>query len=620
LGTRSSTSSLIKKYAKSRKASSASTSSKTYANYAVHNKDTVEHSELIKKFVTKAPRFSSAEIAGLVSKMPMLKKFSSANTDVRTHANYAVHNKDIVEHSELIKKFVKKALGTSSTEIAELVWKMPMLKKFSSANTDVRTHTNYAVHNKDIVEHSELIKKFVTKAPRFISTEIAGLVSKLPMLKKFSAGSVNAEVLAAGASTFKKDKVYSLHLLKKDLDVQFKQDVLPLELNNRILTQPLEQTYAQFGGFSQYEDEDGNIVSEPIYTLKYNKAFLSSVQGIRKGYFYNQGAYGKGDRIAFYNNSESTTPTYIGYIHQIGSNWVKFSSSSSPYQSTTSFNDNRTQFDEFTDIRIIRDPITRFAYYDNDAEGIRTDERPREMGLDRRLTRVGANSGFDQRTGDWKGAGIAFGIKQNAYDNSNAQSLLIEAAYSKLARTQLGLDNSQVKKRFVKKLLDKAVIHNLVKKYVIKQPFDMGFDIALTSHQNYSVYNKVASNIDASLVAKYVDKAIPVSFSTAASQLLEKYISIKKLSLAGIVSRSYESRSRLIKSSSSTSVTLQKQAMKRFGDSDPVTTATHFDRIAEYHRDFTTDSVSADNTVSIFRQNYANSYFAEDYVGHAITS
>jgi hypothetical protein len=148
----------------------------------------------------------------------------------------------------------------------------------------------------------------------------------------------------------------------------------------------------------------------------------------------------------------------------------------------------------------------------------------------------------------------------------------------------------------------------------------MGFDIALTSHQNYSVYNKVASNIDASLVAKYVDKAIPVSFSTAASQLLEKYISIKKLSLAGIVSRSYESRSRLIKSSSSTSVTLQKQAMKRFGDSDPVTTATHFDRIAEYHRDFTTDSVSADNTVSIFRQNYANSYFAEDYVGHAITS
>ena len=619
LGTRSSTSSLIKKWAKTRKASSASTSSKIYANYAVYNKDTVEHSELIKKFVTKAPQFSSTELEGLVSKMPMLRKASSAHTDVRTHTNYSVYNKETIEYSELIKKFVKKAPRFSSTEIAELVWKIPMLKKFSSASTDVRTHTNYSVYNKETIEYSELIKKYISK-PRFSSAEIAGLVSKMPMLKKFSAGSVKTEVIAAGASTFKKDKVYSSHLLKKDLDVQFKQDVPPLNLNNIILIQPLEQTYVHFGGYRHYHDEDGNSISEPIYIPKYNKAFLSSVQNIRAMYSYYQAARGFGDRIAFYNNSESTTPTYVGYIHQVGSNWVRFSSSSSPYLSTASFNDNSIHFDEFTDIRIIRDPITRFSYYDADAEATLIDERPRETGLDRRLTRVGANSGFDQRTGDWKGVGIAFGIKQNAYDNSNAQSLLIEAAYSKLGRTQLGLDNSQFKKRFVKKLLDKAVIHNLVKKYVIKQPFDMGFDIAITSHQNYSVYNKVASNIDASLVTKYVDKAIPVSFSTAASQLLEKYINIKKLSLAGIVSRSYESRSRLIKSSSSTSVTLQKQAMKRFGDSDPVTTATHFDRIAEYHRDFTTDSVSADNTVSIFRQNYANSYFAEDYVGHAITS
>jgi len=619
LGDRSSVSSFIKKWAKTRKASSASTSSKIYANYAVYNKDTVEHSELIKKFVTKAPQFSSTELEGLVSKMPMLRKASSAHTDVRTHTNYSVYNKETIEYSELIKKFVKKAPRFSSTEIAELVWKIPMLKKFSSASTDVRTHTNYSVYNKETIEYSELIKKYISK-PRFSSAEIAGLVSKMPMLKKFSAGSVKTEVIAAGASTFKKDKVYSSHLLKKDLDVQFKQDVPPLNLNNIILIQPLEQTYVHFGGYRHYHDEDGNSISEPIYIPKYNKAFLSSVQNIRAMYSYYQAARGFGDRIAFYNNSESTTPTYVGYIHQVGSNWVRFSSSSSPYLSTASFNDNSIHFDEFTDIRIIRDPITRFSYYDADAEATLIDERPRETGLDRRLTRVGANSGFDQRTGDWKGVGIAFGIKQNAYDNSNAQSLLIEAAYSKLGRTQLGLDNSQFKKRFVKKLLDKAVIHNLVKKYVIKQPFDMGFDIAITSHQNYSVYNKVASNIDASLVTKYVDKAIPVSFSTAASQLLEKYINIKKLSLAGIVSRSYESRSRLIKSSSSTSVTLQKQAMKRFGDSDPVTTATHFDRIAEYHRDFTTDSVSADNTVSIFRQNYANSYFAEDYVGHAITS
>ena len=619
LGDRSSVSSFIKKWAKTRKASSASTSSKIYANYAVYNKDTVEHSELIKKFVTKAPQFSSTELEGLVSKMPMLRKASSAHTDVRTHTNYSVYNKETIEYSELIKKFVKKAPRFSSTEIAELVWKIPMLKKFSSASTDVRTHTNYSVYNKETIEYSELIKKYISK-PRFSSAEIAGLVSKMPMLKKFSAGSVKTEVIAAGASTFKKDKVYSSHLLKKDLDVQFKQDVPPLNLNNIILIQPLEQTYVHFGGYRHYHDEDGNSISEPIYIPKYNKAFLSSVQNIRAMYSYYQTARGFGDRIAFYNNSESTTPTYVGYIHQVGSNWVRFSSSSSPYLSTASFNDNSIHFDEFTDIRIIRDPITRFSYYDADAEATLIDERPRETGLDRRLTRVGANSGFDQRTGDWKGVGIAFGIKQNAYDNSNAQSLLIEAAYSKLGRTQLGLDNSQFKKRFVKKLLDKAVIHNLVKKYVIKQPFDMGFDIAITSHQNYSVYNKVASNIDASLVTKYVDKAIPVSFSTAASQLLEKYINIKKLSLAGIVSRSYESRSRLIKSSSSTSVTLQKQAMKRFGDSDPVTTATHFDRIAEYHRDFTTDSVSADNTVSIFRQNYANSYFAEDYVGHAITS
>ena len=615
----SSTSSFIKKYAKSRKASSASTSSKTYANYAVYNKDTVEHSELIKKYVIKAPRFSSAEIAGLVSKMPMLKKLSSANTDVRTHTNYSVYNKESVEYNELIKKFVKKAPRFSSAEIAALVWKIPMLKKFSSANTDVRTHTNYSVYNKESIEYIELIKKHISK-PRLSSAEIAVLVSKMPMLKKFSAGSATSEVLAAGASTFKKDKVYSSHLLKKYLDVQFKQDVPPLELKNRILIQPLEKTYTQFGGYGSYEDEEGNTVRYPIYISKYNKAYLSSVQDIRSNYAYYQTSYGAGDRIAFYDNSESTTPTYIGYIHQVGSNWVRFSSSKSPYLTAASFNDNPTQFDEFTAIRIIRDPITKFSYYDNEAEGIRIAERPRETGLDRRLARLGVNSGFDQRTGDWKGVGLAFGIKQNAYDNFNAQSLLIEAAYSKLGKTQLALDNSLLRKMFVKKVFDNAVIHHLVKKYVIKQPFDMGFDIAITSHQNYSVYNKVASNIDASFVAKYIDKGVPSSLSMVVSELLEKYIKTRKLSSANIVSHSYEARSRLIKSSPSTSVTLQNQAMKRLGDSDPVTTATHFDRIAEYHRDFTTDSVSANNTVSIFRQNYANSYFAEDYVGHAITS
>jgi hypothetical protein len=57
-----------------------------------------------------------------------------------------------------------------------------------------------------------------------------------------------------------------------------------------------------------------------------------------------------------------------------------------------------------------------------------------------------------------------------------------------------------------------------------------------------------------------------------------------------------------------------------YKDSEQLDVTTQFDRIADYIRDFTTDSVSVDTTVSIFRQDYANSYFAEDYVGNAITS
>ena len=638
LGDRSSVSSFIKKYVTARKTSSANMSSKTYANYAVYNKDSIEHSELVKKYITKAPRFSSTEA------------------------------------SELVKKYVT-------------------ARKVSSANTDVTIHTNYSVYNKDTIEHIELIKKYITKAPRASSAAVSDLFKKMPKLKKFATGSVKSEVLAAGALKFRKDRVYYSQLLKKYVDIQFKQDELPLEIRNTTLTEPLPVTYQRLAGYGPYYVNDaGQTVRDPIFNKFYNKAFISSVEGIRSTYTLStdsRNVYRPGDRIAFYNNPASTSASYIGYITQVGSNWVGFTSSNSHAsgQSAQTYNDNSTQFDEFTDIKILRDPVT---YYSAEVDGAWvTVSKPRHGGVNRGLARIGISA--NRNTINWRGIGIALGIRQPLSDNFNTLTSLHGTNYSTLGKSRLSLDNSLVQKKPYKKLLHAANIDNLIKKYVTKHPFDMGFEAASISHENYSVYNKLTSNIDASVVKKYVIKDIydiaaydlytqynrdavtdpngaifdngsavgniiylldrfgnPTSQPSViglagVEELVKKYvIKAPYNTSASTASRSYENRVRLNKTSSSTSVTRQNRAMKRFGaryelityynifgqpyqvpeyrDPEQINATTQFDRIADYNRDFTTDSVSVDTTVSIFRQNYANSYFAEDYVGNAITS
>ena len=693
LGDRSSVSSFIKKYVTARKTSSANMSSKTYANYAVYNKDSIEHSELIKKYITKAPRFSSTEASELVKKYVTARKVSSANTDVRIHTNYSVYNKDTIEHIELIKKYITKAPRFSSTEASELVKKYVTARKVSSANTDVRIHTNYSVYNKDTIEHIELIKKYITKAPRASSAAVSDLFKKMPKLKKFATGSAKSEVLAAGALKFTKDKVYYSQLLKKYVDIQFKQDELPLEIGTTTLTEPLPVTYQRLAGYGPYYVNDaGQTVRDPIFNKFYNKAFISNVEGIRPTYTLSTDSgnvYRPGDRIAFYNNPASTSASYIGYITQVGSNWVGFTSSNSHAsgQSAQTYNDNSTQFDEFTDIKILRDPVT---YYSAEVDGAWvTVSKPRHGGVNRGLARIGISA--NRNTINWRGIGIALGIRQPLSDNFNARTILHGVNYSTLGKSRLSLDNSLVQKKPYKKLLHAANIDNLIKKYFTKHPFDMGFEAASISYENYSVYNKLTSNIDASVVKKYVIKDIydiaaydlytqynrdavtdpngaifdngsavgniiylldrfgnPTSQPSViglagVEELVKKYvIKAPYNTSASTASRSYENRVRLNKTSSSISVTRQNRAMKRFGaryelityydwqgnayqvpeykDSEQLDVTTQFDRIADYNRDFTTDSVSVDTTVSIFRQDYANSYFAEDYVGNAITS
>ena len=514
----------------------------------------------------------------------------------------------------------------------------------------------------------------------------------MPKLKKFATGSAKSEVLAAGALKFTKDRAYYSHLLKKYIDIQFNQDENPLEIRNVVLTQPNPVTYQRLTGYGPYYvNEAGQTVRDPIYYYRYNQAYLSSVEGIRPTYSLStdpSGLYRPGDRIAFYNDPESSVASYIGYISQVGSNWVRFTASNNHAGVRADvFNDNGTQFDEFTDIKILRDPVT---YYSAEVDGAwATLSKPRHGGVNRGLSRVGAGAG--RNPVNWRGIGIALGIRQPLSDNFNTLTSLHGTNYSTLGKSRLSLDNSLVQKKPYKKLLHAANIDNLIKKYVTKHPFDIGFEAASISHENYSVYNKLTSNIDASVVKKYVIKDIydiaaydlytqynrdavtdpnGAIFDNGSAvgniiYLLDKFGNVTNqpsvIGLAGVeelvkkyvikapyntsastASRSYENRVRLNKTYSSTSVTRQNRAMKRFGaryelityydwqgnayqvpeyrDPEQINATTQFDRIADYNRDFTTDSVSVDTTVSIFRQDYANSYFAEDYVGNAITS
>ena len=644
LGNGSFVSSFVKKHATTKKASSANTASNTYVNYAVHNKDTIQHSELVKKYIIKAPWFSGTEASELIKKYVITKKSSSANTASKTYVNYAVYNKDTIQHSELVKKYITKAPWFSATEASELVKKYIKPRKSSSASIYSKTDANYAVYKKDTIEHSELVKKYVTKGPRLSSATISGLINKMPKLKKFATGLAKSEVLAAGASKPTKDKVYYSELLKKYVDIQFKQDENPLEIRTTVLTEPLPVTYQRLVGYGPYYvNGAGQTVRDPIYSKFYNKAFISSVEGIRATYTLPSdpsNLYRRGDRIAFYNNPTSNNARYVGYITEVGSNWVRFTSTNNHAfgQSAQTYNDNSIQFDEFTNIKILRDPVT---YYSTTIDGVWvTESKPRHSGVNRGLARVGVSA--SRNIINWRGIGIALGIRQPLSDNFNALATLHGANYSTFDKEQLSLDNSIINKKPNKKLLHGASTDNLIKKYVTKNPFDMGFEIASISHENYSVYSKIASNVDASVVEKHVTKGI-YDVAAYVEGLVKKYIIKAPYSTSANASaHSHENRARISKSAFSVATARHNTAMKRFGpgyelityynvagnayqvleyrDLGQLDVATRFDRIADYNRDFTTDSVLVDTTVSIFRQDYANSYFAEDYVGSAFTS
>jgi|TARA_R110000744_G_scaffold96058_7_gene185543 hypothetical protein len=488
------------------------------------------------------------------------------------------------------------------------------------------------------------------------------------MLGKFSTVPATSKALATNAF-YRKDIVKYSHLLKKYVNIEFQQDDQPLELRNIRLTQPLGQTYTTSGINGQG---------------RYNRAFLSDVTGIRGP--YSAGAAGgrfslrSGDIIQFYNDPSSTQPTYSGYITSVGSDWVLFKISSDPYNrgQPGAFNDNPTQFDEQTDVKIIRNNTTFYTVMQPNANNVLVPvmkARPRTASVYRGTTRAGIMAG--RNVVNWRGIGIALGARLPLTNSYNTRTVLHGVNYSTLEKSVLGLDNGYIIKKFYKKSFDVANIEHLIKKYVIKSPFDQGFETSTTSHENYSVYNKASSSTDAALVKKFIEKNVestevsPLSTQyeldeegnvvylldpngevtenpsiiglAGALELVKKYLIKGSYFLSThTASHSYENRSRLTKSAYSVSDNSTHTAMKRFGpgyelltfhnaigrpyevltykDPELLSTATHFDRIADYHRDFTTDSVSADSTVSIFRQNYANSYFAEDYVGHAITS
>ena len=654
---------IVKKHINLKKFLLLKTSSTSHENISVYNKEIIEHSELIKKSVIKAPLFSSTEAFELVKKHILKRPVSSGSTTTKALAAPAVYNKDTIEHIEFIKKFVGKALA-SSTEASEIVKKHINLKKFLLLKTSSTSHENISVYNKEIIEHSELIKKSVIKAPRFSSTEASGRVKKMPMLGKFSTSLARADILAAGALKLNEEVTYARHLLKKHVEMGLVIDDQPLQLRHLRLTHPLEQTYTTPG-------VNG--------TPRYNKAYLSSVEGIRG--IYSVGAAGGrfpnrvGDIIEFYNDSSSATATYTGFITSVGSNWVTFKTSpSTQYYSFSSSQDNRIQFDGYTNIKVIRNAITQYTGLDALGDLV-LKQRPRTSGVNRGTTRVGTMSG--RNVVNWRGIGIALGARLPLTNSYNTRTFLHGVNYSTLEKNVLGLDNGYIIKKFYKKNFDAANIQHLIKKYVTKNPFSIGFDTASISHENYARYNKLLSTTDASLVKKDIVKNITdiavyalysrynrdsegeIQYLTDISgnptstpsvigifgvdEIFKKYVTKgKRFSSARIATYSYQNRSRLNKSAATVTVDSSNTTMKRIGpkyelvtyynnigtpydiltykDPEQLDVTTQFDRIADYKRDFTTDSVSVDTTVSIFTQDYANAYFAEDYVGNAITS
>jgi hypothetical protein len=625
--------------------------------------------ELVKKFIDKKGLISSASSEEIIRKLVNKGIFTVSEIKEDFYNNRSAYiNTQLVLLQLVKKKATKRAYSSAVSE--EFVKKAVGKKTYSTSEIREDFYNNRSAYLETKIDFPELVKKLVGKYTEQESFSTLEDVRKKPIKGLFTITGTNEAVTSSPAQYLEEQRNIT-QLIKNRYNLDFKYNSPQKYYYDRYITKEVLPTSSRTQCYGSGESQTCTT------TYYYNSVTLNNTSGISLRYAVLNTAY-PGDKIYF--NENGTITSYE--ISQVIGNTIWFTNSfngTSPRYGYL-YGARTTPIAINANITIIKNDYEYYSKREtysagNGIIGQRFVTAKKSIRTSRDTDRVGVSAEY--RSVNWKGVGIAFGTSVSLAP-SYATSLIEVWGLNKSRYnpSSISIDGRDLfKLRFFKTQRTKALVSTLVKKYISKSPFrEFTNTLVEVLGLNESRYNPSKVNIETPY-AKYFIKPIESSFierrqeiyaidpKTGAivitpgtgkpvlieafgfDEIVKKYV-IKGaqfnnllVEVASWAAKSANNNSRLRTSASSKNMpNLQIGYLREyvlntyfniFGSYDVledlpyrrIDISTQFDRIVDYHRDFTGDSAGVDAAgITLFRQDYANAYFSEDYVGTAFTS
>jgi len=625
--------------------------------------------ELVKKFIDKKGLISSASSEEIIKKLVNKGVFTVSEIKEDFYNNRSAYiNTQLVLLQLVKKKATKRAYSSAVSE--EFVKKAVGKKTYSTSEIREDFYNNRSAYLETKIDFPELVKKLVGKYVEQESFSTLEDVRKKPIKGLFTITGTNEAVTSSPAQYLEEQRNIT-QLIKNRYNLDFKYNSPQKYYYDRYITEEVLPTSSRTQCYGSGENQTCTT------TYYYNSVTLNNTSGISLRYAVLNTTY-PGDRIYF--NEKGTITSYE--ISQVIGNTIWFTNSfngTSPRYGYLA-GARITPIAINANITIIKNDYEYYSKSEtyslgNGTIGQRLVTAKKSIRTSRDTDRVGVSAEY--RSVNWKGVGIAFGTSVSLAP-SYATSLievwgLNESRYNP---SSISIDGRDLfKLRFFKTQRTKALVSTLVKKYISKSPFrEFTNTLVEVWGLNESRYNPSKVSIETPY-AKYFIKPIESSFierrqeiyaidpKTGAivitpgtgkpvlieafgfDEIVKKYV-IKGAQFNNLLvevsswaAKSANNNSRLRTSARSKNMpNLQIGYLREyvlntyfniFGSYDVledlpyrrIDISTQFDRIVDYHRDFTGDSAGVDAAgITLFRQDYANAYFSEDYVGTAFTS